>query len=274
MTTSFRNSIIIGLFLQLVLSVEGEAPSVNLSQAAWLKAVEVQRCGQRDFSVLANYDPKLLREYFRQYPALDEAPDLLWKVKGLTLFGDPSDQAILEKSVQRLKTASSHDNIDMGLFDHAIMARHGDKKATEAVVAVASNCGHTLQRFACQILWRYRDRTGLDKLSELASDRRLPATCRLNILEWLCAAGDQRCLEIALSDNLISALNQDGQLQSIGVFLAHFTGQIELRSLSSPQEIREYVRNTGCIIGSVAKRYSVSGGIDWTKVKWDELRSK
>jgi hypothetical protein len=153
-------------------------------------------------------------------------------------------------------------------YKYIIPARYGDVAALKHLLINTNR-----EEVVCLLA---KTQTGLarDNLAMIARDNKWPGIAKLWAVEALVMSGDQRGINILLSDEMlqiIEASHSELGYSQAGWWLFDGVGKPQgyvSGSFDTPAKARAWLKEHPEAIVFPRKKISVKGGIDWSKVDW------
>ena len=232
----------------------------------WIAGVEKGRW----IEFTHKYDRRLLREYFLHFRGRNPDADIYWKLLGLAAFGDCDKKVEVERLAEQWLKVNSSVIAERRRNEPAFLefremvklvipARCGDGAAMKRLL---SNTGST----AVKMLMLCHNQMAMDRLAEIANDDKWPAMQRLSAIDDLVQDGDQRGLDVLLSDKIVQII-KDSEVDLVFPDLWQNMMEIKLpQEVDSPAKMRAWLKEHPDVLVKPKEKISVRGGIDWSKV--------
>jgi len=267
-----KSSLFLILFVWQIHAALGQVVQEDVrfvSQEEWLASVKAIRHGGGIFGEdILQYDEGLLREYYLHIVPKDQRWDLIWKIRGIAMFGKPQDIPVAEKQIAQYRQNNPGQDSWIQYAPDVILARHGDRAAARRVIKSLDVLGHSGNYH--DLLWMCRTQAARDKLAERAADPNLDVRARYSALQPLGWLGDERFIQIATAPGAFRTFNDWSCI--VQEDLAKLTGRMEFAVLESEIKARALIEKFNIRLSPPKTRISVQFGINWSKVQWDELK--
>jgi hypothetical protein len=235
----------------------------------WLQSVsKLARVGRADkFFQLERYDPALIVSYFRQCPLLPVEGMARYKLNGLLAYGEAKDIPQIRQLIDILINSEAEDEAVKEFYGRmplVVAAREGDKVALDELTDHSGT-------EALLLVAMVRTSDARDALVFVATDEKRNLHDRIVALECLRYLGDDRCLSIFLSESFTDTFFVSGYGKTFQEVWEQVSGAAPPFQFSTPEEARAWVRRSNFRVSRSERVISVRGGIDWSRLNWNQL---